>query len=277
MPFMIAAAESPLLHPDERPAAHVINPRGASPVVLVCEHASRFIPATLDNLGLDDAAAESHVAWDIGALDLAVKLADMLDTPLVASRISRLVYDCNRPPEAPGAYPAQSERFAIPGNAALSDNQKAARADAVYYPFRGLLGQVLDRHPVSPVLITIHSFTPVFHGKPRAVELGILHDSDDRMAQALLSAAQRRTNLNSALNQPYSATDGVTHTLCDQATRRGLANVMIEVRNDLIDGPAGATRIAGLLAPILRDVAAQFAGSTTEKTSMLAARTGGRP
>ncbi|MFT7594675.1 MAG: putative N-formylglutamate amidohydrolase [Paracoccaceae bacterium] len=274
MPFMITASESPLLHPNERPAAHVINAHGTSQVVLVCEHASRYIPAALDNLGLDGAAAQSHVAWDIGALELATTLSDMLDAPLVASRISRLVYDCNRPPEAPGAIPAQSERFAIPGNATLSDGQKAARADEVYYPFRALLGQVLDNHPVPPVLITIHSFTPVFHGKPRAVELGILHDSDDRMALALLGKAQRKTNLNTALNQPYSATDGVTHTLRDQAGRRGLANVMIEVRNDLIDTPAGVARLAGLLGPMLRDAAGQFAGADIGDTSMIATRTG---
>jgi len=271
---MNAAPESPFLHPDERPAAHVLNAQGASPIVLVCEHASRFIPAALGNLGLDEAAAQSHVAWDIGALDLATQLATSLDAPLVASRISRLVYDCNRPPEAPGAIPPQSERFAIPGNTDLSQAQKAARAETVYYPFRALLGQMLDQHPTPPVLVTIHSFTPVFHGEARSVELGILHDDDDRTARALLAAAQTQTPLHTALNQPYSASDGVTHTLRDQAGRRGLANVMIEIRNDLIDTPAGVTRIAGLLGPILRDVAHTNSGSDRDDKAMMATRTG---
>mgnify|MGYP001054052591 CR=1 FL=1 len=264
MPFMISAAESPLLNPNERPAAHVLNPHGTAPAVLVCEHASRFIPKSLNNLGLDPKADRSHVAWDIGALDLATALSDALNAPLVASRISRLVYDCNRPPESPGAVPAQSERFAVPGNTGLSDQQKAARADQVYFPFRTLLAQVLDTHPVAPVLITIHSFTPTYHGKNRPVELGVLHDNDDRMAQALLHEAQGRTNLIAALNQPYSAIDGVTHTLRDQAGPRGLANVMIEVRNDLIDHPDGVTRIAGQLGPILKQLVGQFARPQTQ-------------
>ncbi len=260
---MSAANESPLLDPDECPAAHVLNPNGAAMAVLACEHASRFIPASLAGLGLSHAAAASHVAWDIGAFDLAEKLMVMLNAPLVAARISRLVYDCNRPPDAPGAIPEQSEMFAIPGNANLSQAQRRARVHGVYDPFRALLGQVLDRHPVRPMLITIHSFTPVFNGRARAVELGILHDADERAARALLRAARRRTPLRAELNQPYSAADGVTHTLRDQAGRRGLASVMIELRNDLIDTPAKAARIAGLLGPILQDLIRQFAISAT--------------
>lgn len=272
MLHMIAAAESPLLALDERPAAHVLNAQGSAPAVLVCEHASRFIPAALDGLGLSDAAASSHVAWDIGALDLARELSQALDAPLVASRVSRLVYDCNRPPDSAAAIPVQSEVFHIPGNADLSEDQRRARTIGVYHPFRALLGQVLDQHPTRPALITIHSFTPVYDGQPRAVELGILHDQDDRMALAMLHQARRHTGLQVELNQPYAARDGVTHTLRDQAGRRGLANVMIELRNDLIDTPQGVTRIAGQLAPILSQVIGQFAATERKKRQSMTGR-----
>jgi len=253
-----------LLESHEKPAAEVVNSRGAAPAVLVCEHASRFIPAALDGLGLNAAAATSHAAWDIGALDLASALSRMMDAPLVAARISRLVYDCNRPPKAPGAIPAQSEVFAIPGNTDLSDAQRAARVAEVYDPFRALVAQVLDQHPNQPVMITIHSFTPVYNGQTRDVELGILHDTDDRVAKALLARAQRDTPLKTEMNQPYSATDGVTHTLRMQAGARGLANVMIEVRNDLIDTPQGVARVAGYLGPILNDIVRDFAVTAKE-------------
>ena len=264
MLHMNSTPKSALLEAHEKPAAQVVNGRGTAPAVLVCEHASRFIPAALDGLGLSDEAAKSHAAWDIGALDLASALAQMMDAPLVASRVSRLVYDCNRPPEAPGAIPAQSEVFTIPGNANLSKDQHAARVREVYDPFRDLLAQVLDRHPDQPVMITIHSFTPVYNGQPRDVELGILHDADDRMARALLDSARQNTPLKTEMNQPYSATDGVTHTLREQAGTRGLANVMIEVRNDLIDTPQGVARVAGYLGPILNDIVRGFASTAKE-------------
>lgn len=247
---MITNPDSPVLSQIEGPAARVLNPRGATAALLVCEHASRFIPAALSGLGLDAAAACSHAAWDIGAMDLSVELMGALDAPLVYSRVSRLVYDCNRPPHRADAMPAQSEVFAIPGNTDLSEADRNQRARDVYHPFRQLLSDTLETRPGPTVLITIHSFTPVYQGNTRDVELGILHDSDDRAAQLLLRAAEG-SGLRAALNEPYSATDGVTHTLREHAIARGLPNVMIEVKNDLIDTPAGVNRLAGLLAPML--------------------------
>lgn len=245
--------ESSLLLPAEAPAARVLNAHGRAPAVLICEHASRFIPAALDGLGLDEAAASSHAAWDIGALDLSVELMGALDAPLVHSRVSRLVYDCNRPPEREDAMPQVSEVFSVPGNMNLTDAQRAQRVRDVYEPFKTLVSSTLDERPEPPVVITIHSFTPVYKGTPRTVELGILHDADDRAAQLMLSHAEG-SGLRVALNEPYSATDGVTHTLREHAVRRGLPNVMIEVRNDLIDTAEGVNRIAGLLTPILHSV-----------------------
>jgi predicted N-formylglutamate amidohydrolase len=253
MLHMVEINESPLLSAEEAPAARVQNANGAAPALLVCEHASRSVPAALNGLGLDAAAAKSHAAWDIGAWDLAQELAHALDAPLVFSRVSRLVYDCNRPPEAGDAIPPKSEIYPVPGNAGLTEAQKAQRVRDVYEPFRALLSQTLDMRPGPPVVITIHSFTPVYQGQARAVELGILHDSDARAARILLREAQG-SGLNSALNEPYSVTDGVTHTLREHALPRGLANVMIEVRNDLIDTPVGVSRLAGLLAPMLQNM-----------------------
>ncbi len=261
---MQSKTESSLLSPLEAPAARVLNARGVARAVLVCEHASRFIPAALDRLGLDDVAARSHAAWDIGALEVAVELAGALDAPLVHSRVSRLVYDCNRPPEREDSMPPRSEVFAVPGNQGLTAEQRAQRVRDIYEPFRGLLSQTLDRRPEPPVLITIHSFTPIYNGKTRAVELGILHDSDDRAAQIMLNHAAH-CGLRVALNEPYSPEDGVTHTLREHGIARGLPNVMIEIRNDLIDTPTGVNRIVGLLTPILAATVETFsdAGQNT--------------
>ncbi|WP_108792064.1 N-formylglutamate amidohydrolase [Falsiruegeria mediterranea] len=263
MLHMSAETESPLLSELERPAARALNARGQGQAFLVCEHASRFIPNSLNGLGLSDEAARSHAAWDIGALELSVELMGALDAPLVHSRVSRLVYDCNRPPSAPDAVPAKSERFEVPGNVDLTHAHRTSRVAEVYEPFRDLLSRTLDARPTPSVMITIHSFTPIYRGQPRTVELGILHDSDDRAAQLLLEAAQG-SGLDTALNEPYSATDGVTHTLREHALKRGLPNVMIEVRNDLINSPEGVNRISGLLAPMLAQVVDQL--TALEKT-----------
>lgn len=239
----------------EGPAAEVINPGGLAPVCLVCEHASAFIPASLDQLGVAPDHRQSHAAWDLGGRDLAVALSHALDAPLVASRVSRLVYDCNRPPSAPGAIPAKSEVIDVPGNANLTDAQRAARVTHVYDPFRTLLRDTLDGFTTPPAIVTIHTFTPLWFGEPRKVELGLLHDTDDRLAQAMLAHAPR--DLDARLNAPYSVTDGVTHTLREHAIPRGLQNVMIEVRNDLVADPAGVTRFANVLRTMLRSALAE--------------------
>lgn len=248
-----------LLGDSETPPVRVLNPHGRGRAVLICEHASPMIPASLNGLGLTAQARQSHVAWDIGARDLALELMAELDAPLVAARISRLVYDCNRPPEAADACPAQSERFAIPGNAGLDAADRHRRVAEVYRPFADAVAATLERHPGRPALITVHSFTPVYNGLARAVEMGVLHDADDRLARALLMLAREQTPLRCEMNQPYSAGDGVTHTLRTHAGARGLANVMIEMRNDLIDTPEGVARVAALLAPVLRQAMAEVA------------------
>ncbi len=238
-----------ILGPDDWPAAEVINPQGTAPICLVCEHASAYVPASLAHLGVAPEHRKSHAAWDIGGLDLAVALSTRLNAPVVASRVSRLVYDCNRPPSAVGAIPERSEIVDVPGNVGLSDVARSARASEVYEPFRTLLEATLDQFDRPPALVTIHTFTPVWFGQPRDVELGLLHDRDDRLARAML--ANRPDDLNAQLNAPYSVTDGVTHTLREHAIPRGLQNVMIEVRNDLVSDAAGVARFADILNTML--------------------------
>lgn len=261
---MISTAATPLLADDEGPAAELLNPHGRSPVILVCEHASNFVPAALDGLGLDDAARVSHAAWDIGALTLARRLNTALDAPLVASRVSRLVYDCNRPPEDAGAVPEKSELIEVPGNRGLGPSELAARTRDVYLPFRNLLSRTIETRALPMSIVTIHSFTPVYFGKKRDVELGILHDRDDRMARMMMRAAPKHSSLRTALNEPYAAIDGVTHTLREHAIPRGLPNVMIEVRNDLLGDDAGIARVATDLTAMLESAISEFGQDETD-------------
>jgi len=246
--------------------AELVNPAGTGPFLLVCEHASNHIPAALNTLGLSEETRHSHVAWDPGAAGVADRLATLLDAPLVKARISRLVYDCNRPPEAASAMPARVERYDIPGNTGLSAAQRAARVAQVYEPFRSLLAQTIADRPTPPVLVTIHSFTPVYLGTPRKVEIGILHDSDSRLADAMLARADTHTKFITGRNDPYGPEDGVTHTLRLHGIENGLLNVMIEIRNDLITDDTAQAAMAALLAGLLRDALSACAPKPSERT-----------
>ena len=222
--------------------------------IIVCEHASRRMPEALGTLGLSAEALSSHIAWDPGALAVARLLATSLDATLVHQRFSRLVYDCNRPPCSPAAMPEKSEVYDIPGNRELDQAARDARTAALYEPFRTALARLVRARMAegrAPVVVTVHSFTPVYFGRPRDVEIGILHDADSRLADAMLAAAARDGGYAVRRNEPYGPEDGVTHTLKEHGLVNGLANVMIEVRNDLVRDEAGERAVADYLAGLL--------------------------
>lgn len=242
---------------------NVTNEGGAAAAIVVCEHASNHIPAHLHGLGCDETVQQSHVAWDPGALPVASIMAATLDAPLVTASISRLVYDCNRPPEAESAMPAVSEIYEIPGNAKLGAAERADRVAHVYEPFRSALAGVIDRRLASgkrPAIVTVHSFTPVYKGVERPFDLGILHDADSRLADAMLAEPGALAGLDARRNEPYGPEDGVTHTLKVHALPHGLLNVMIEIRNDIIRETAQqramAERLSGAVARALELCAA---------------------
>lgn len=242
-------------------SVEILNADGRGPILLVCEHASNHIPDAYDGLGLSPEARLSHAAWDPGAEPLARLLSEAFDAPLVAGRVSRLVYDCNRPPEAADAMPAQSETIAVPGNRGLAAAARAARARMVYKPFSAALaGAIAARQAQGTpfALVTVHSFSAVWFGKPREVEIGILHDTDARLADLMLAEAPALAPRRIARNAPYGPEDGVTHTLRRHGLAGGLPNVMIEARQDLLRDSAGQAAIAAELAQMLRPALARL-------------------
>lgn len=247
----------------------VIGAGATGAALILCEHASHRIPPEYDGLGLTEDAAISHAAWDPGARALALHLMRDLDGTLIASTVSRLVYDCNRPPDAPSAMPETSELIDVPGNADLTEAQRKARTDAVYRPFCAAVTAQIEarrRRAQPTALITVHSFTPVYFGQMRETELGILHDTDTALADAILKTGAR-LNTRTALhrNRPYGPEDGVTHSLQIHGLAHGLPNVMIEVRNDLLQTPAQIAamgdELTALITPALIHLGLQSQGS----------------
>jgi predicted N-formylglutamate amidohydrolase len=228
------------------------NLGGRSPLLLICEHASNHLPSPYGTLGLSRQERESHIAWDPGALGVARGLAQRLDAPLVHATVSRLVVDLNRDPSAPDSITALSERTPVPGNANLSAAERDRRIREVYEPFHRAVGDFIDRRETATrAVVSVHSFTPVYRETSRPWHIGLIHDADERLARAAAAQLSRDAALVLGMNQPYSPADRVFHTLDRHAVRRGLAPLMIEIRNDLIRTDDEQAAWAARLAPIL--------------------------
>ena len=228
------------------------------PALVVCDHASNAVPARLEALGLNADALHRHIAWDLGAGQLAQRLARRLRVPLVMAGYSRLVIDCNRHPDEPGSILAVSDAERVPGNLALGAAERKARREEIFDPYHAAIGQALQQlteDVPAPALIAVHSFTPVMRGVRRPWHCGILWDRDDRMPLPLLEALRGEPGLEVGDNEPYSGRDPSDYTISVHAERQGWPHVCIEVRQDLLATSAGieqwSERLAAPLAAIL--------------------------
>lgn len=232
----------------------VINGEGRGRIVLACDHASNFLPAEYGTLGLDPSELQRHIAWDPGALPVALEMAQRLDAPLVASSVSRLIVDCNRPVEAHDLIPELSESTIIPGNREIDSAERSRRIALAHAPFHDAIDALLDQREAAgreSWLVTVHSYTPVYRGIPRPWEIGIIHDEDERIAAALIAGLRAVPGLTVGVNQPYSPADRVYYTLERHARARGIPCAMIEIRNDEITNDASQRNWAEMLASIL--------------------------
>jgi predicted N-formylglutamate amidohydrolase len=237
------------------PPAATINAEGRSPFVLVCDHASNRFPEPYGDHGLTPHQRLMHIAWDPGALPVALALADQLDAPLIHSNVSRLIIDCNRDVDAVDLVPVVSERTDIRANVGISQAERARRIERFHAPFHDAIDTLLDRREAEgrrTVLVTIHSFTPTYRDVARPWPIGLIHGTDETFTRALLAAlAMDEPSLNVGWNEPYSARNGVTYTLEHHGDERALAATMIEVRHDEILERSGIAAWADRLARCL--------------------------
>jgi predicted N-formylglutamate amidohydrolase len=250
-------AELRLLAADDPAPVRVLRPQGRSDFLLTADHAGRAIPRRLARLGVSDEELERHIAWDIGIAGVTERLSDALDATAVLQSYSRLVIDCNRRPEWPSAIPEISEATRVPGNENISEAERAARRHEIFDPYHARIGGLLNARGDAgrrTVLVAMHSFTPVFKGEVRSVEVGILYNPeahDIRLPGIMLELLRAEGDLIIGDNAPYAITGNSDYTVPVHGEARGLPHVEIEIRQDLIVAAAGQTGWAARLARLL--------------------------
>ena len=228
-------------------------------LLLLCDHASNRLPPVYGDLGLAAPEFERHIAYDIGAAPLTRALAAELGAPALLSSYSRLLIDLNRGIDDPTLIMRLSDGAIVPGNHPLREEERLNRIAAYHTPYHEAIAAAIERAiaaGVPPALVSIHSFTPVWRGEQRRWQIGILWDSDPRLAGPLIAELAAEGALVVGDNEPYSG-DLIGDTLYHHGTRRGLAHALIEVRQDLIADAEGVREWAERLAPIFRDLNAR--------------------
>jgi predicted N-formylglutamate amidohydrolase len=224
---------------------------GRSPFLFTGDHYGRLIPSQLGDLGVPASELERHIAWDIGIAGVAERLSELLGAQLIAQRYSRLVIDCNRPPQAPSSIPLISEATAVPGNRGLSQNAAAERRALIFDPYHQRIDAAISARLAAgrpTVLVALHSFTPSYADVARPWHIGTLYQHDKVLPPLLLAALRAETGLVVGDNQPYGVSDDSDYTIPVHGERRGLITSGIEIRQDLIADEAGQQEWAERLA-----------------------------
>src|ERR1700685_4764007 len=212
---MIGMPDS-LLSTDEPAPITVRHENGASPFVIVADHAGNIMPRALGRLGVSEAECQRHIALDIGIAAVCGVIADALDAILIQQNYSRLVIDCNRTPGTETSIPEISELTPIPGNVGISEDRKAARVREIFRPYHDRIEAELDRRQQAgrpAALVAMHSFTPVFKGVARPWHAGVLYNRDPRFAHLVMALLKREPGLVVGDNEPYNVTDASDYTI----------------------------------------------------------------
>jgi len=247
-----------LIGPDDPPPFEVFNAEATAPILIVSDHASRAIPAAMNNLGLDGDALGRHIAYDIGAAALTRMLAERLDAPAVLAGYSRLLLDCNRQPGDPQSIMEASDGTVIPGNRDLTLADREARAQCFHWPYHHAIDRAFARLRLTgpePLLFSVHTFTPSLGGKDRFWDLGVLWNRDPRIAVPLIDLLRQHEGLNVGDNEPYSGKE-IAYTINLHAGAAGLANAAVEIRQDHCETREELMRWADILGDALERILA---------------------
>lgn len=207
-------------------------------IVVSCEHAGKRVPAAYQSLFTDaESVLASHRGWDPGALSIAQSIAQSLDVHCHHHDITRLLIEPNRSLSNPQLFSAYTQ--------CLNEEEKQTLIDTYYTPYRTKVQQDICKsisRGIQVVHLSIHSFTPIWNGQVREVEIGLLFDdkrkNEFEFSQRMRANLEALTESGVCFNQPYLGTDdGFTTYLRTLFSDEFYIGVEIEInqRDDLLD------------------------------------------
>jgi predicted N-formylglutamate amidohydrolase len=233
-------------------------PEKGGPFVYTCEHATRLLPEW-EPEPEDLPLLADHWGWDIGAAELTRCLVELTNSCAVLSRFSRLVCDPNRDPAEESFVVTQVEDQRLSFNRDVDTGERERRRRRYFDPYHAAIDQTLGQRAAlaTPLrLCSIHSFTPIYLGQARPMEVGVLFDEHDEHAWRLEGALAQQ-GFETVLNAPYSGRDGLIYAAQRHGRAHGVVYLELEVRQDLIDTPE---KVRAVAQPMARALASYASG-----------------
>ncbi|NDU99423.1 N-formylglutamate amidohydrolase [Pseudoroseicyclus tamaricis] len=227
--------------------------------LVTCDHATNIVPPWVNggDLGLPEEDMARHIAYDPGAAGVTRALAELLNSPAILTRFSRLVIDPNRGEDDPTLIMKLYDGSLVPANARLTRGEREARLERLYRPYHQAYADLAARRR-DVAILAIHSYTPQLRGRPpRPWHIGVLSaDEDRRLAEPFIRRLSAESGLCVGDNEPYGG-----HLPGDSIDRHclvpGRPNLLVELRNDLIQTADQQRDWAERLAPALQGAAEQ--------------------
>ena len=244
-----------LLNENEKCSYTSLSYTEISPIFLTCDHASKAIPENLKNLELPLSIINSHRGWDIGALDISLKISKEIHAPLCYTNYSRLVIDCNRPMNVHDAIPEMIDGYNIPKNTNLTEEEYKSRINEIFIPYHHEIKQQLEKQLKQfpdTAYLAIHSFTPKLGGEIRPWDIGVTYCNASKFSSFMLKELELIEGLKIGVNKPYPITVEGDYGIQEHGEKLGLDSLLLEIRQDRIDNPEKSSYIAHILIDILK-------------------------
>jgi predicted N-formylglutamate amidohydrolase len=210
--------------------------------VFTCEHASNTLPEPWSWPEEDEWITDTHWAFDIGAADVTRRLVERTGSVGILAKFSRLLVDPNRDLGAASLYRRKAEGRTLRLNHNMSSDELERRVQEYYHPYHEVVDHWIGRTPEVPV-IAIHTFTPVFDGEVRTMEVGVLYDHSEELGLRMADAL-REAGLKVALNAPYSGKNGMMFSAYRHADEHNRDALELELRQDMLASPAHRAAMA---------------------------------
>ena len=242
----------------------IVNPHAQGRFLFTAEHASNRIPSAYS--AGDTSFLHTHWAWDIGVDPLMRHLCESLDCCGVQSQFSRLWIDANRAPNQEGLIKESIDGVPLSFNQHVSQEERQRRLTDFHAPYHEAITRMILAHTQPPLFVSLHSFTPVWDGELRSMDIGVLFDRDEEVAYALAEIL-REDGFFVALNEPYSGKNGLIYAAHRHGTAQRIPYVELEFNQSMLSSPERVVSVASRLVDALSRLHEEYGRLLQEKLS----------